>query len=376
MPWKETTPMSERKDYIGEALKAEISLSALCREFGISRKTGYKWLKRYREGGLNGLEDQPRRPQHSPSQTPPEVEQVIVEARQAHPAWGSRKLKRWLENRGYRSIPAPSTVTAILARHGLLSAAESQKHRPYQRFEMEQPNDLWQMDFKGDFRMGNGQRCHPLTVLDDHSRFLVGLKACSDETRPTVQAHLTTLFREFGLPARMLMDNGRVWGGLPDYPYTRFTVWLLRLGIPVSHGRPFHPQTQGKDERLHRTLKAELLNTARFDTLHDYQTRFNHWRTLYNFERPHQALDLDPPVAHYQPSTRPFPEFLPPLTFPPGAIIRTVSSTGEVAFRNKRLHVGIAFRAFQVGLLYDDFNDSLLHVFFNSVRIATIDFAN
>lgn len=374
MPWKEATPMSERKAFVGEARKAEANISELCREFGISRKTGYKWLKRYQAAGLGGLEDQPRRPQRSPTQTPPEVEQVIVEARQAHPAWGSRKLKRWLENRGYRSIPAPSTVTDILARHGLLSAVESQKHTPWQRFEMDQPNDLWQMDFKGDFLMGNGQRCHPLTVLDDHSRFLVGLKACSDETRRTVQEHVTALFREFGLPARMLMDNGRVWGGLPGYPYTRFTAWLLRLGIPVSHGRPRHPQTQGKDERLHRTLKGELLNTARFDTLHDYQTRFDHWRTLYNHERPHQALDLDPPAVHYQPSPRPFPDTLPPLTFPTRAIIRIVSPTGHVNFRNKRLPVGIAFHKYPVGLLYDDFNDSLLHVFFNSVRIATIDF--
>src|SRR5574341_651096 len=276
MPWKEATPMSERKAFVGEALKAETSLSALCQEFGVSRKTGYKWLKRYCDEGLSGLEDRSRRPQHSPTQTPPEVEQVIVEARQAHPTWGSRKLKRWLENRGYRSIPAPSTVTDILARHGLLSAEESGRHTPWRRFEMDKPNDLWQMDFKGDFLMGNGQRCHPLTVLDDHSRFLVGLQACSDETAKTVQGHVTALFREFGLPARMLMDNGSPWGGSTECPYSRFTVWLLRLGVPVSHGRPYHPQTQGKDERLHRTLKGDLLNTARFDTLDDYQTRFDH----------------------------------------------------------------------------------------------------
>ena len=376
MPWKEATPMSERKAFVGEALKAETSLSALCRELGISRKTGYKWLKRYREEGLNGLEDQSRRPRDSPSQTPPKGEQVIVEARQAHPAWGSRKLKRWLENRGYRSIPAPSTVTDILARHGLLAADESHKHTSWQRFAMDQPNDLWQMDFKGDFPMTSGQRCHPLTVLDDHSRFLVGLKACSNETTDIVQGHVTALFREFGLPARMLMDNGSPWGGSAQCPYTRLTVWLLRLGIPVSHGRPYHPQTQGKDERLHRTLKDELLNASRFDTLDDCQPRFDYWRTLYNLERPHQALALDPPALHYQPSSRPFPETLPPLTFPPGAIIRKVALTGEVGFRNKRLRVGVAFQKYPVGLLYDDFNDSLLHVFFNNIRIATIDFAD
>lgn len=376
MPWKEATPMSERKVFVGEALKVEASFSALCREFKISRKTGYKWLKRYREAGLNGLADQSRRPQHSPSQTPPEVEQVILEARQEHPTWGSRKLKRWLENRGYRSMPAPSTITDILARHGLLLAEESGKHTAWQRFEMDKPNDLWQMDFKGHFRVSSGQRCYPLTVLDDHSRFLIGLQACPDEAGKTVQSHVTALFREFGLPARMLMDNGKPWGGSPDYPYSRFTVWLLRLGIPVSHGRPRHPQTQGKDERLHRTLKGELLNTSRFETLDDCQQRFDHWRVTYNHERPHQALALDPPAVHYLPSSLPFPDQLPPLTFPSGAIIRTVSPTGEVGFRNKRLRVGVAFHTFPVGLLYDDFNDSLLHVYFNSIHVATIDFAN
>jgi transposase InsO family protein len=379
MPWKEATPMSERTAFVGEALKAEASLSALCREYGISRKTGYKWLRRYQDEGLKGLEDQPRRPQHSPTQTPSEVEQVIIEARQAHPAWGSRKLKRWLEKRGYRSIPAPSTVTGILARHGLLSTEESGKHTAWQRFEMDKPNDLWQMDFKGYFPLVSGQRCHPLTVLDDHSRFLLGLKACPHETIDIVQGHVISLFREYGLPARMLMDNGKLWGGSPNYPYARFTVWLLRLGIPVSHGRPFHPQTQGKDERLHRTLKAELLKAPHFDpaagvdTLDDCQQRFDGWRTVYNHERPHHALRLDPPAAHYQPSSRPFPEILPPLVFPPGAIIRTVSLTGEIAFRNKRFHVGVAFGKLPVGLLYDDFNDSRLHVFFNNIRVTTLD---
>jgi transposase InsO family protein len=246
------------------------------------------------------------------------------------------------------------------------------------------------MDFKGDFPIGRrrprrqGPRCHPLTVLDDHSRFLVGLKACGDETDSTVQQHLTTLFRDFGLPARMLMDNGGPWGGSPDFPYTRLTVWLLRLGISVSHGRPYHPQTQGKDERLHRTLKYELLTTFPFDlgtetsevdTLDECQILFDQWRTVYNLERPHEALALDAPAVHYQISSRPFPETLPPLTFPPGAVIRKVTLTGELSFRNRRLHVGAAFRQHPVGLLYDDFNDSLLHVYFNSIRIATINLA-
>jgi transposase InsO family protein len=373
MPWKEATTMSERKAFIAKALEEGANFSAVCQEFGISRKTGYKWLKRYREEGLAGLQDQSRRPHHSPNRIPPEVEQVVVEARQAHPAWGGQKLKRWLENRGYQSVPAPSTVTNILARHGLLDPEESKKHTPYQRFEMDAPNDLWQMDFKGDFRISNGQRCYPLTVLDDHSRFLLGLRACSDETTKTVQEHVTTLFREFGLPVRMLMDNGSPWGFSAQQPYTRFTTWLLRLGIQVSHGRPYHPQTQGKDERLHRTLKLELLSSSSFDTLEECQRSFDRWRSLYNQERPHEALALDAPCTHYQPSSRPFPDILPPLEFPPGAIIRKVSLTGYVSFRGRRWPVGGAFAQYPVGLVYDDFDDTQLYVYFNNIRVRTID---
>lgn len=373
MPWKETTPMSERKAFVGRALEADVNISALCREYGISRKTGYKWLARYRREGLAGLQDRSRRPRHSRAQTPPEVEQVILEARARHPVWGGRKLKRWLENRGYGAIPAASTITEILRRHGQLDAEEARKHAPFKRFEMEQPNDLWQMDFKGEFRVGDGGWCHPLTVLDDHSRFLLGLQACPNQTTETVQAQVTLLFRRCGLPTRMLMDNGPPWGASARCRYTRFTVWLLRLGIEVSHGRPFHPQTQGKDERLHRTLQLELLQHASFASLHDCQPAFDRWRALYNHERPHDALALDTPAARYQASPRPFLETLPPLTFPPGATIRKVNMSGSISFRGRAYRVGFAFRKQPVGLLYDDFDDSLVHVFFNNIRVHTLD---
>jgi transposase InsO family protein len=365
--------MSERREFVRQALEADVNMSTLCRDFGISRKTGYKWLERYRSEGLDGLQDRSRRPRHSPNKTAPEVEQVILEARQQHPAWGGRKLKRWLENRGYSAVPAPSTITEILRRHGRLDPEESGKHRPFKRFEMGQPNELWQMDFKGDFRLEGGQSCHPLTVLDDHSRFLVGLKACPDQTTDTVQGHVTTLFRRYGLPARMLMDNGPPWGARPKQRYTRFTAWLLRLGIKTSHARPFHPQTLGKDERLHRTLQLELLKRAHFATLDDCQLGFDHWRSLYNHERPHEALALDPPAARYRAGSRPFPESLPPVTFPPGAIIRKVSMNGTISFRGRQFIVGHAFCKQPVGILYDDFDDTQFHVYFNSIRVRTFD---
>jgi transposase InsO family protein len=301
------------------------------------------------------------------------MEQVIVEARQAHPAWGGRKLKRWLEKQGCQAVPQPSTITEVLRRHGLLEPDEAIQHQAYQRFERSRPNELWQMDFKGHFELGGGALCHPLTVLDDHSRFLVGLQACPDETDRTVRACLTGLFRGFGLPERMLMDNGAPWGDDPDTPFTALTVWLLRLGIPVSHGRPRHPQTQGKDERFHRTLDVELLSRTSPADFPDCQAALDHLWQVYNYERPHEALALDTPAEHYQPSSRPFPDPLPPLLFPAGAAIRRVDHTGRISIHGHIRRVSRAFKNLAVGVLPDQAEDGVFHVFFNDILVRTLD---
>lgn len=373
MPWKVTTSMSVRHDFVVQALKDEATMSALCRAYGISRKTGYKWVGRYQAEGVAGLEERSRRPHTSPAQTSPEREAVIVAARQAHPAWGGRKLKAWLESQGQHGLPTPSTITAIVGRHGLLDREEGPQHRPYQRFEREAANDLWQMDFKGHFALGNGQRCHPLTVLDDHSRFLVGLRACPDETGATVQTHLTDLFRHYGLPEAMLMDNGSPWGDDAETRQTRLTVWLLRLGIGVHHGRPYHPQTQGKDERLHRTLHSEVLRWVSPYDLADCQACFDPWRTLYNTQRPHEALGLQPPSARYQASPRPFPETLPPLIYRPDDCLRKVDHYGKISFRNRPWRLGRAFGGDYVALRPDALQDGLFHVFFGDFEILALN---
>lgn len=365
--------MSLRKEFIIQARQEGVNFSALCRRYGISRKTGYKWLARYAAEGGSGLADQSRQPHHRPGQTSAAVEALVVAARQAHPAWGGRKLKRWLEHQGHGALPAPSTFTAILRRHGLLDPAESRKHQPFARFEMEQPNALWQMDFKGHFSLTDGQRCHPLTVLDDHSRFLVGLRACSNETRLTVQQHLTDLFRSYGLPERMLMDNGAPWGDDDHTPYTRLTVWLLLLGITVSHGRAYHPQTQGKVERLHRTLNLELLTRLALPDLLTCQRAFDTWREVYNLDRPHEALDLAPPVARFQPSDRPFPETLPPLVYPQDMAVRRVDPSGRISFRNRPFRIGKAFQGYPVGLAPDPLAEDSFQVFFGVFQIRTLD---
>ncbi len=204
MPWKENTTMSQRQEFVQEALKENTNIRALCREYGITPRTGYKWIERYREQGEAGLYERSRCPKHSPQKSSPMREEAVLKMRDTHPAWGGRKIRWKLAQEGMQLIPSASTITAILHRHDKIQPEESDKHRPIQRFEREQPNQLWQMDFKGHFEMANGALCHPLTVIDDHSRFLLGLRACHAERSKTVKTHLEGIFEYDGLPERLL----------------------------------------------------------------------------------------------------------------------------------------------------------------------------
>jgi transposase InsO family protein len=250
----------------------------------------------------------------------------------------------------------------------------SQQHHPYQRFEYPQPNDLWQMDFKGKVALLDGTACFPLTVLDDHSRFVLALPACPDQTRTTVQAHLTTIFRQFGLPHRLLADNGIPWGNSSDQPLTELAVWLMRLGIRVTHGRVYHPQTQGKVERVHRTLEEELLARQTFANREVCQTYLARWRESYNQERPHEALQQRPPVSRYQPSPHHFPERLPPIEYPADPIVRKVQSDGRIYFRGRVCRVSKAVRGQPVAVRPDPVTDGVYDVYFVHTRITILDF--
>jgi transposase InsO family protein len=239
-------------------------------------------------------------------------------------------------------VPAASTITGILAREGLLRPGR-RLQRDWQRFEAEAPNELLQMDFKGHVPAGR-QRCHPLTIIDDHSRFSLCIAACTDERRETVQTQLTKVFERYGLPERILTDNGSPWGSAGQGDHTRLTAWLIRLGIGVSHGRPHHPQTQGKNERFHRTLVAEVLSRkAVWRDIDELQRAFDAWRDVYNFERPHDALGLDVPASRYRPSPRPFPSPLPPVEYECGAEVRKVRDNGQIKFGGRLWFVGKAF---------------------------------
>jgi transposase InsO family protein len=362
--------MSLRLEFVTLALQKHIPFRALAKRFKISPKTGYKWLTRFREYGASGLDDRSRKPQTSPRRTTPEVEQAVVALRQSR-GWGGRHLSRALKWAGHTDVPSASTCTDILRRHGLIDPAESAKREPYVRFERAAPNQLWQMDFKGHVPMLRGGRCHPLTVIDDHSRYCVGLEACGDEQGITVQARLTEIFRRHGLPEKILADNGAPWGRFED-SLTTLGVWLMRIGVGLCHGRPWHPQTQGKDERFNRTLKAEVLD--RYDLLHlqDFQQRFDWWRRIYNHERPHDALAGHPPSTRYLPSPRTFPTHLPAIQYCPGDIIKTVKQKGEITFRNRTYYIGQALRNQPIALR-PSLTDGIYDVFYCWHRLGLID---
>jgi transposase InsO family protein len=334
--------MSQRFEFVMLALQEGTNFSELCRRFDISRPTGYKFLFRYQERGFQGLCDLSKRPKHSPNITEEKAEHTILMLRDKHPAWGGRKLKRRLEDIGYKDIPSASTITQILKRNNRISTEESEKHQAWNRFEADGPNDLWQMDFKGYFQTQDG-RCHPLTVLDDHSRYSLCIGACRNERRSVVTQHLIDVFRKYGLPIRMLMDNGPPWGSDSPTKFTRLTAWLMRLGIKISHSRPYHPQTAGKDERFHRTLKAEVLNYCENKSIDKCQIAFDGWRNIYNTERPHEALGMNTPVSRYRFSKRQYPEKIPDIEYGPNDKIRKVHDTGTVSYKNRIFRVGKAF---------------------------------
>jgi transposase InsO family protein len=300
------------------------------------------------------------------------LERSVLGLRKKHPAWGGRKLHHRLKTLGHKKVPASSTITEILHRNGLIDPAESLKHKSFQRFEHKEPNDLWQMDFKGHFAMSNSDRCHPLTVLDDHSRFSLALRACGNERGDTVQQEMIVLFRRYGLPHRMLMDNGSPWGSDEFHPYTPLTAWLMRLGIRVLHGRPHHPQTQGKEERFHRTLKAELLRGREFKDLKDCQKRFDPWRDVYNLERPHQALDMKTPASRYRCSETLYPEHLPTIEYGPDDEVRKVQSKGQISLKGKYYVISRAFRGYPIGLRPTVVN-GCFDVYFCSHQIGCLD---
>lgn len=371
MPWQIVSTVSSRAEFVALARVEGANVRSLCRRFGISPKTGYKWMRRAAAGGDDPLADRSRRPTHSPGRTASAVEDAIVALRGEHPCWGGRKLRQRLLNLGRADVPSASTIAAVLRRHGCLGS-DPPTPRAFVRFEAAAPNQLWQMDFKGHFAMANA-RCHPLTIVDDHSRFATAIRACGNERNETVREALTAVFRVYGLPDRLLCDNGAPWGSAgSEEKHTGLSVWLSRLGVRVVHGRPYHPQTQGKDERFHRTLKAEVLQGRSFRDLTECQDQFDRWREVYNTIRPHDSLSLAVPASRYRVSGHAYPETLPEVQYLDGDVVRKVQKGGEIGFAGRWWKVGKPFVGERVALRPSEV-DGVWSVYFARTCVATID---
>ena len=339
MPWESRTVEDQRRGFAQAAMHCS-NFSALCREYGITRRTGQKWVDRYKE--CQPLTDRSRRPHSSPSRTSEEVELLILAIRADNPGWGARTIRDVLLAEGYRNIPCAKTVNTILHRYGCISLEESQKRQPFTRFEKELCNQMWQVDFKGEFRMEDGKYCFPLDIVDDHSRFAIKVVPHLSTTNVVIPV-FTESFREFGLPDSILSDNGAQFAGFKK-GYTQFERWLMDLDILPIHGRIKHPQTQGKIERFHRTMKQELLNHTVMADIADAQNKFAVWRDKYNNIRPHEALGMKRPGEVYEPSKRQYSEKIPKYEYGGQYHVIKVNSWGYVRFNKWQVYLSETMR--------------------------------
>ena len=320
--------MKEQRREFAEAAQQSSNFSALCREYRISRPTGYKWLRRYEAGET--LDDHSRRPYSSPERISLELERQILEIRAENPGWGAKRIQCVLGRRGCEDLPCVKTVNNVLNRNGCISPEESAKRKPYHRFERDECNKLWQTDFKGEFRMADQRYCYPLTILDDHSRFSIAIAPRLSTDNVVIPA-FRAAFSEFGLPDAILSDNGAQFAGFRN-GFTQFEKWLMSLDVLPIHGRVRHPQTQGKIERFHRTMKSELLQHTVMHDIGDAEEQFALWRRKYNEQRPHEALGMRCPAEVYEPSSRPVPETIPSFTYGGEFHVIKVNSWGYVRF--------------------------------------------
>lgn len=326
MPWEEKGLAQMREEFVARVQSGEKSKAALCREYGITRRTGDKWLARFRSG--ESLEDRSRSPFHTPNKTDVDIERRIVEYRREHPGIGASKIHCILQRDEHITVPSVKTVNNILKRNGLILPEDSRAATPHQRYEKDYPNEMWQADYKGDFLMEDRNRCHPLNIIDDCTRFNICCKAMSTETFEEIKPVMIALFREYGMPFSLLCDNGNPWGTAQSTGYTRFEVWLMELGILTLHGRALHPQTQGKDESFNRSMTKELLRYRKFADMEDAEESFRRYRDFYNNERPHMAINMEVPAARYSPSERAYPETIGAWEYPNGCELRRVRSSG------------------------------------------------
>ena len=375
MPWKETQAVDERVQLIAECLEGQETIADVCRRFGVSRKTAYKWLARYKEDGPSGLAARSTKP-HSNKRRPTDaVVATILDARRRHPTWGPGKLRVWLLDKSPAlQLPAVSTMGDLLKEYGLVRPRRRRRHTPpfeYPFSSCVAPNDVWCVDFKGHFKMGDKMRCHPLTMTDAHSRFLLLCKGMSGPTLVSTKRAMDTAFREFGLPNAMRSDNGTPFAGSGAGGLSQLSVWWLRLGILPERIEPGKPQQNGRHERFHRTLKDSTARPASLN-LRAQQKAFNRFMAEYNHERPHESLGNVPPVRIHKLSTRVFPRRLPEMEHPDDVELRKVISNGRVRWRGQLLFVNSALTGEHVAI-HDEREDGRLEFRYGPIHLGFYD---
>jgi transposase InsO family protein len=367
--------MEERIRFVLQATREEQGITALCREFGISRKTGYKWLARYRAWGLEGVRELSRRPRTSPTRVPAAVEALLLRERHRHRTWGPKKLQAVLATKyGITPVPAASTIGNLLTRHGL--TRKSRRRRPVRepdrrtRTAATHPNAVWAADFKGWFRTRDGQRCDPLTISDLASRYVLAARLVAGVRGEYARPVFRQVFRRFGLPEVLRVDNGPPFGSRGVCGLSTLSAWWLQLGIQVEFLEPGHPEQNGAHERMHRTLKAETTRPPAA-TPRAQQGRFERWRHTFNWDRPHEALGMQRPAERYRRSARRYTEHPAPFAYPRHYELRRVKSTGVVRWRNQGWYLSAAFRGMTVGLTEVD--EARWAVYFGELLLGYLD---
>jgi transposase InsO family protein len=373
MPWRETCPMDQRRKFIEDWLGDEWNLADLCKGYGISRKTGYKWLERFKNGGFSDLADRFRAHRSHPSTTARLIEAQIVQLRHRYPFWGPRKLKRRLERLcPNQNWPAASTIGSILGRHGLVMQRRRRYRTPIYAgplVDSLKANDVWAADFKGWFRTVDGTRVDPLTVSDCASRYLIRCRVVAQTNGDNVRAQMTAAFQEFGMPTALRTDNGAPFATVGLGGLSELAVWLIRLGITPERIRPAHPEENGAHERMHRTLKQQTAKPPKAN-LRAQQNAFDDFRAEYNEDRPHEALGMRTPADVYTPSRRAFPRKLPPIEYPAGSTTRLVTTNGCINFQDKRIYLSNALMNEYVRI---DENGEHYEVWFGPVQLGKLD---
>jgi len=374
MPWTQASAPDMRLQFIADYQNTLFSFADLCRRYGISRKTGYKWLERYEREGPAGLLDRTHRTRACPHATPAHVRDALLELRRKHPTWGAEKLLTLLgEAQPSWPLPSCSTAHEILKRHGLVKRRRRRPHfaaAPPPTSTAHEPNAIWTTDFKGQFRNRDHRYCYPLTVLDLHSRFLLDCRALPNTSTLAVKPVFERLFRTYGLPLRIRSDNGTPFAAYSRARLSRLSVWWVRLGILPDRIQPAHPQQNGAHERMHRTLKADATQPPERN-LRAQQRRFDAFRLTYNTVRPHKALDLRKPTDLYKPSPRPYPNHLPPIEYPDHFEKRRVAGNSCIRWKGHVISISAVLAGEFIGL--EAIDNDRWQIYFGPVRLGRLN---